>query len=216
MNQGNTSVATFDQMAQEYDQWFDEHPHLFNAEVAALRQVAPFVGEGLEIGVGTGMFAKALGIKWGVEPSREMGRIARRRGIEVIEGFAENLPFPNHRFDYTALITTLCFVADQNAAIKEALRVTKPAGFLILETINPHSKLGEEYLRKKELGHPIYQHAIFSSVEQVTTLVKSHGLTELKFRQTHLDPAPIGCTLTSIIEGYDFGGFVAFSGRLPS
>ena len=43
----------------------------FQSEVSAIQQLLPSIGTGIEIGVGTGLFASALGIKEGVEPSKK-------------------------------------------------------------------------------------------------------------------------------------------------
>ena len=43
----------------EYEQWFQEHDCLFAAEIAAIKEVLPQSGIGLEIGVGSGHFAAA-------------------------------------------------------------------------------------------------------------------------------------------------------------
>jgi ubiquinone/menaquinone biosynthesis C-methylase UbiE len=59
----------------------------------------------VEIGVGTGRFASALGVPLGVEPSESMRRIARKRGIEVISGKAEALPFRDGCLDYVLMVT---------------------------------------------------------------------------------------------------------------
>jgi len=48
----------------------------------------------VSIGVGSGLFASKLGIKYGVEPAKGMADLARKRGIEVKIGSAEDLPFP--------------------------------------------------------------------------------------------------------------------------
>jgi hypothetical protein len=53
----------------------------------------PKSGTGVEIGVGTGRFAEPLGIRVGVEPSKAMRQVAQKRGIEVIDGVAQVLPF---------------------------------------------------------------------------------------------------------------------------
>jgi hypothetical protein len=53
----------------------------------------PKSGTGVEIGVGTGRFAEPLGIRVVIEPSKAMRRMAQKRGIEVIDGVAESLPF---------------------------------------------------------------------------------------------------------------------------
>jgi hypothetical protein len=49
----------------------------------ALQQAIPIGRKGLEVGVGTGRFAQALNIPYGVEPSRAMANLARKRGIEL-------------------------------------------------------------------------------------------------------------------------------------
>jgi len=89
-----TSKATqFDECTADYDAWFDSHHDLYQAELAAVRSLLPTCGKGIEIGVGTGRFAASLGIAVGVEPSPQMAEMARLRGINVIEGVAEDLPF---------------------------------------------------------------------------------------------------------------------------
>jgi SAM-dependent methyltransferase len=82
----------FDENAAAYDAWFDENPSIYRMELEAVRGFIPAIGEGLEIGVGTGRFALPLGITIGVEPSPRMAALARQRGIEVREGIAEALP----------------------------------------------------------------------------------------------------------------------------
>ncbi len=83
---------TFEEYAQEYDDWFVRHEVVYRAELAAVEALLPTAGRGLEIGVGTGRFAGPLGIKIGVEPAWAMAEIARTRGIQVIRGDAEALP----------------------------------------------------------------------------------------------------------------------------
>lgn len=55
-------------------------------------------GPSLEIGVGTGRFAEALGIEYGVDVSGRVLELAKRRGITVVEGSGENLPFRDESF----------------------------------------------------------------------------------------------------------------------
>jgi len=66
---------------------------VYLSELEAVRSMLPVDGTGIEIGVGTGRFAAPLGIKLGLEPSKSMASLARQRGIEVVEGEAEALPF---------------------------------------------------------------------------------------------------------------------------
>ena len=58
----------------------------------------PFDGW-LDVGVGTGRFAHALGIPVGVDPSPNMLALAAARGIVTHEARAEALPFAPESFD---------------------------------------------------------------------------------------------------------------------
>ena len=95
-----TKATPFDEHATEYDSWFDENRALYHAELAAVRDMLPIGGQGVEIGVGTGRFAAPLGIALGVEPSHGMAELARKRGMEVLEGVAEALPLADGAFDF--------------------------------------------------------------------------------------------------------------------
>ena len=62
-------VTVFEQHAQKYDQWFDQHADGYQAEIRAVRNGIPLSGLGVEIDVGTGRFAASLGIKLEIDPS---------------------------------------------------------------------------------------------------------------------------------------------------
>ncbi len=57
--------SPFDQNAEHYDAWFEKHPFAYQSEVEAIRLLLPDPGKGLEIGVGSGLFAAPLGIQTG-------------------------------------------------------------------------------------------------------------------------------------------------------
>lgn len=63
----------FEGKAAGYDSWFDENPLLLEAEAEAIRQVMPEFQSGVEIGVGTGIFASRLGIGTGWIPRQIWG-----------------------------------------------------------------------------------------------------------------------------------------------
>ena len=75
--------AIFDPLASKYDAWFDsEGKFTFETEVRAFREVTPRLPEPwLEIGVGSGRFAQALGIKTGIDPSARRLEMVRNRGV---------------------------------------------------------------------------------------------------------------------------------------
>jgi len=84
------SRRVFNEYANDYDHWFDEHNDVYEAQLGMLRAAIPDHGRGLEMGVGSGRFAVPFGIHYGVDPSRELARIAKHRGIEVVLGEGEH------------------------------------------------------------------------------------------------------------------------------
>jgi SAM-dependent methyltransferase len=78
---------------RRYDEWFERHGPAYVSELLAVRALLPWVGRGLEIGIGTGRFAGPLGIKFGIDPAGETLDYARARGVSVARAVAEALPF---------------------------------------------------------------------------------------------------------------------------
>jgi len=185
------TVEAFSLYAEKYDKWFDD-PNgrkIFESEVNAVRLLMknlepPF----LEIGTGSGRFATALGIHYGVEPSDALLRIAVRRGVRVERAFGENLPFSNGFFGAVFVLFTLCFIKEPRKMIAEAKRVLKKGGVLIVGIINRGSRWGEIYQTKKAEGHPIYKHARFYRSEEVTALIEEAGLKVEAFSSTLCQP----------------------------
>src|SRR3990172_12930956 len=96
------SVEIFDRNWKKYEVWFEKHKATYFSELKALKKVIP-EGLGLEIGVGSGRFAQPLGAKIGIDPSRNMLKFAKERGIQVIQGVGENLPFKDNTFDFVLI-----------------------------------------------------------------------------------------------------------------
>jgi len=170
-------VDAFEQCAKEYDSWFERNVRVYKAELRAIKGALPPAGRGLEIGVGTGRFAGPLGIHTGIDPSPAMAAIARTRGIEVIIGKAELLPFAAEEFDYAVMITTICFVDDMDRAFREAARVLKTSGCLVVGFIDRDSLLGKLYEARKDRDK-FYHDARFYSVEEVTNRMREAGFEE--------------------------------------
>jgi len=201
-------TSPFDAHSEEYDRWFDDHGPLYEAELKALYSVVPKTGDGLEIGVGSGKFAAPLGVRTGVEPSQEMAKKARIRGIEVHPGVAENLPFPDKQFDYALMVTTICFVDDIQLAFKEARRVLKEDGMIVLGFVDRESEIGRAYLKRKHES-VFYKDATFYSTEEVLVHLEQSGFTDPKVLQTLFADPPID----AIRPGYGSGSFVVITCR---
>jgi len=99
-------IEPFEQYYDLYEDWFERNMYVYMSELDALKKLLPREGNGIEIGVGSGRFSALLGIKVGVEPSKRMGEIARKRGIKVVNGVAEKIPFGDEEFEFALMVTT--------------------------------------------------------------------------------------------------------------
>ncbi|MDA3629245.1 methyltransferase domain-containing protein [Saccharopolyspora sp. WRP15-2] len=98
-------------------------------------------GEVLEVAIGTGLNIPAYrsdvrltGIEW----SPQMLDLARQRArdldvpVDLREGDAQDLPFPDATFDTVVCTFGLCAIPDEEQAITEMARVLRPGGKLLL------------------------------------------------------------------------------------
>jgi len=172
------ATLDFDSLASVYDDWFEEEEGrlIFAIEVRALQSVLPLLPEPwLEIGVGSGRFAQALGIETGIDPSIKLLEMARRRGITGFLGRGEDQFFNEDTFGTVFLIVTLCFVDSPLGALREAYRILKPRGRLVLGLVLRESPWGQFYQAKKQKGHRFYRHANFYSYHELVGLLEDAG-----------------------------------------
>lgn len=204
---GLKSISVFNELADQYDSWFDRHPAIFQSELEALKKVVPNLGKGLEVGIGSGRFAAALGIQVGIEPSEKLSKIATSRGIHVIQGVAEALPIENEQYDFILLNTVLCFIDSPLKGLSEAKRVLKSNGLLIIGMIDRNSELGQSYEMSKK-DNPFYQYAHFYSANEVVDLLTQVGFYKQEIYQTLLI-SPKKIIQTELIKpGFGEGSFV--------
>ncbi len=193
---------------KEYEAWFNQHPWVYATELELLKRLLPEKGVGLEIGVGTGRFAGPLRIPVGVDLCEPCLELAKRRGVEALWADAHNLPFEDESFDYALMMVTICFVEDPVQALKEARRVLKRKGILVLGIVDRDSPLGKTYQAKKKKS-PFYKHARFFSTEEVKQMLEEVGFRTKRILQTlFTDDLDSIARLDQIREGYGEGGFV--------
>jgi ubiquinone/menaquinone biosynthesis C-methylase UbiE len=115
-----------------------------NSEVTRLRAgvIPQASGEVLEVGIGSGLnlgfYSSAVHQVYGVDPSLELQRLARRRAssasvpVEFILQSAEHrLPFADASIDTAVLTWTLCSIPKPEKAVREIRRVLREDGRLL-------------------------------------------------------------------------------------
>lgn len=208
------TTSPFETHHKRYDSWYERHPAVYASELLALRPFVPLTGRGLEIGVGTGRFAAPLGVTVGVDPSPAMLALARSRGIEAVEGTAENLPFDDESFDFALSVTTLCFVESPGRMLGEAFRVLQPGGKLIIGFIDRDSVLGRRYEAGREQSI-FYQNAVFHSTEDIRKLLEDAGYIIDGWWQTLTCPEDKMTGVERVIKGCGAGAFVVAVSHKP-
>jgi len=182
----NNSDSPFDILASAYDAWFEEEGKLiFDIEVRAFQEVLHMLPQPwLEVGVGSGRFAQALGIETGIDPSAKLLKIAKKRGISGFLARGEEKFFDVETFGTVFLIVTLCFVDSPLAVLREAHRILKKRGKIVLGVVLQESPWGQFYLSKKKEGHRFYKYATFYSYQEVLEFLKRTGFTIEKVLST--------------------------------
>ncbi|MDP5239228.1 class I SAM-dependent methyltransferase [Uliginosibacterium sp. 31-16] len=149
----------FDSTAEDYDRM--EHILGFGTgptyrgealERAGLRAGMRIV----DVGTGTGLVAREaaritgdVALVIGVDPSPGMMAAAKLpAGLQLVEGRAEAIPFPDASFDFLSMGYALRHISDLSVAFKEFHRVMKPGAKLcLLEITCPESTLGRFLLK---------------------------------------------------------------------
>jgi len=202
----------FDPIALAYDQWFERHKGAYQSELEALSLFVPSSGEGLEVGVGTGRFASALGVSKGIEPAANMAAIARSRGIEVTPGVAEELPYAYEQFDFVLMVTVDCFVQDVLQSYKEAHRVLKPGGLIIIGLLDKNGVVARKFETRKAPDN-VYWHARFHTPEETFAALEKAGFGNFETCQTLMVPDPKELEYPK--SGHGEGSFVVIKGLKP-
>lgn len=185
---------------EDYDAWY-QTPRgrwIGGAEFALLVSMlrADKAGSLLDVGCGTGhftrLFAHELGGKVvGIDPDEESLRFARAHAVrdERYENAqAEALPFADGTFDYSVSVAALCFIPNEQQAVREMLRVTKKR--FAIGLLNRQSLLWRD--KGRGGGKGAYQGAHWHTAAEVGELFAGLPVANVQLRSAIVLPGG-GC-----------------------
>ena len=222
----------FDGYADQYDEWFMKNEHVFTSELKLFKKaLGDIQGKKLlSVGCGSGLFESYIdssGIE-GIEPSRDMGTIAEKRGVNIIKyGVIEDAQLPENEYDIIYFNGSSSYMEDLSPVYEKSLKALKAGGRLILLDVPKESAFGFMYLLGKSLG--TYDHeylegtmpslpyplalassGVWHTTEEKIEILKKLGITDFRFYQTLVkNPMYTNEEPEEVTEGYKSGGYVA-------
>lgn len=222
----------FDGYADKYDEWFMKNENLFTSELRLFEKVlGDITGKKLlSVGCGSGLFESYIDSSNidGIEPSEDMGRIAEKRGINVIKyGLIEDVDLPDETYDIIYFNGSSSYMEDLKPIYEKSLRALKKNGKLILLDVPKESAFGFMYLLGKslntydheflegampELPYPLAlaSSGVWHTTEEKINVLKDLGIKNFSFYQTLVkNPLYTNEEPEEVSEGYKSGGYVA-------
>ena len=190
LNKSKASRFDFDLIADSYDNWYAGRRGAMydRLEKKIIADLLPTAAEGeklLEVGCGTGhwsRFFSEYGFKvTGVDISERMINAALPKGIpnasfHIADGHL--LPFADDSFNLTTAITTLEFVRDAGAVLREMIRCTRKPGRILLGVLNGLSKVNRQKQRQENPESSYAAARLFSPVK-LKQLLQPYGRVEI-------------------------------------
>lgn len=208
----------FDVLTEKYDAWYDSEDGkpLYENELLCLKPlIENCIFPILEVGVGTGRFAQCFQRTIGIDPAFNALRLAKKRNIRVVQAVGEYLPFKDETFSCVLLIVTICFVQNPLDVLKEAKRVLRSNGSVVIGLVPKDSPWGIFYEEKKRQGHPFYSEAIFYSLTEIKKYLEDIGMKITRIRSTLLQRPEGPRRIEEPLEGFNkIAGFVCIETKI--
>ena len=161
MVERETEKRAFDRVAWAYDTYmqrlglYREEKILELLELRGHEMIVDLCG-------GTGYLAERIGSRCKqitiVDYSKRMLSIAQcRSGLHVVEGDASDTPFSDEEFDVALLTDSLHHVENQEGLVREAWRILRPCGRLLVHDFDRGQFLGKvEMLVERVLFRKVF------------------------------------------------------------
>ena len=222
----------FDGYAAQYDEWFMKNDNLFTSELRLFKKALGDISgkKLLSVGCGSGLFESYIdcSLVEGIEPSEDMGKIAEKRGVNIIKyGMIEDVNLPEAAYDIIYFNGSSSYMENLAPVYEKSLRALKEGGKLILFDVPKESAFGFMYLLGKSLN--TYNHeflegtmpqlpyplalassGVWHSTEEKINILKQLGVSNFTYYQTLLkNPLYTNEEPEEVVDGYKSGGYVA-------
>jgi SAM-dependent methyltransferase len=146
----NTFEEKYIKFSSEY-WWFASRRRLLDILLKKYQCQGPILEGGCGSGENFSVLSK-YGTVIGIDISEKLARYGQSLGRNIVVGDITRLPFPDETFSTVVLLDVIEHIDDDNLAIKEAFRVLKPEGKIIVsvpafrwlwsyhDTINGHQR----------------------------------------------------------------------------
>ncbi len=121
------------------------------------------------------------------------------------------MPCRDGEFDFTLMVTTVCFLDDIDLAFREVHRILKPGGSFIVGFVDRESPLGQGYLNHKNRS-TFYREATFYSVSELEQHLTAAGFGKFTVRQTLSKTLDAMTDVDPVQEGHGRGSFIVIRG----
>jgi len=211
----------------DYDSWFSKNRNVFASELLALRRAIGEVPErSVAVGSGTALFESELGIREGVEISPYMAEKASCRGVKTAVGSAYSLPYGDESMDLILFCTSLDYMEDPERAIREAHRVLRPGGAIVVSILSREGSYAMLYdLARLQGGYDpersprdpfplaFLEGSEWLSVGMVEAVLERAGFKDIEYTQTLTrHPRYSNDAVEDPQSGYDRGDYVVLRG----
>lgn len=130
-----TGLMQFSASADHYDRFMGRYTATLAVALADAAGLRPGL-RALDVGCGPGGLTRELVARLGaaqvaaIDPTPQFTEACRARlpGVDVRDGVAEELPWPDREFDVVLSCLVLGFLRDPDQGVREMARVTRPGG----------------------------------------------------------------------------------------